>query len=171
MGAGLEARYVLAEGDVLSVSAGGECRPGCAASVDRANTASQAPAFAPLDDWDGVNALMTAPVAASQLSGGDVVGRDLADLPGLCDAVSRSFEGDGTNAAPAAAFARALLDDDRRRRASLDLVVVGVECSLWVFRRRGIFFAGRGRRRGRIAAGDAADGLLAAAAPRTGYRG
>ena len=73
---------------------------------------------------------MARPVSPSQF-GGDVVGRDLADLPAVLRAITRSFE-DGPNKMTASAFSSRLFDAQRRASSHLDLVIIGVECSLWV---------------------------------------
>ena len=74
--------------------------------------------------------MMARPVNPSQF-GGDVVGRDLADLPGVLQAITRSFD-DGPNKVTASTFSSRLFDAQRRSNAHLDLVIIGVECSLWV---------------------------------------
>jgi hypothetical protein len=127
VGSHLEARYVLREGDVISVVSG---TPGlhCGAVLQRATLAEGS--FSTLEEFDGVSELMTRPVSPSQF-GGDVVGRDLVDLPSVLQAITRSFE-DGPNKVTASAFSSKLFDAQRRASSHLDLVIIGVECSLWV---------------------------------------
>ena len=126
VGSHLEARYVLREGDVISVVSG--TGDHCGAVLQRATLADGS--FATLEEFDGVSELMTRPVSPSQF-GGDVVGKDLADLPGVLQAITRSFE-DGPNKMTASAFSSKLFDAQRRASSHLDLVIIGVECSLWV---------------------------------------
>jgi len=128
VGTRLEARYVLKEGDVLSIVAGSEGPRGCGALLQRATLADGR--FATLEAFDGVSDLMGKAVCRSQF-GGDVVGKDLAELPDVLHAITRSFDG-GPNARTAQAFAARLFDAERRKSARLDLVIIGVECSLWV---------------------------------------
>ena len=138
VGAALKYRYVLAEGDVVSVAPeateqgtlGGS---GCRLALARVD--ADAAVFRDLGSTDLCdaerNALMMRPLPGGPP--GDVVGDDLRDLPVLASALARSFRLDTSpNAAAARAFAKAVFDADRMRRSSLDVVVVAVEASLWV---------------------------------------
>ena len=138
VGAALKYRYVLAEGDVVSVAPeatehgtlGGS---GCRLALARVD--ADAAVFRDLGSTDLCdaerNALMMRPLPGGPP--GDVVGDDLRDLPVLASALARSFRLDTSpNAAAARAFATAVFDADRMRRSSLDVVVVAVEASLWV---------------------------------------
>ena len=82
VGSHLEARYVLREGDVISVVSGTGARRRLTTGHARRGF------FATLEAFDGVSELM-ARVSPSQF-GGDVVGKDLADRK--CCGRSRSFE-------------------------------------------------------------------------------
>ena len=126
VGSHLEARYVLREGDVISVVSG--TGDHCGAVLQRATLAEGS--FSTLEEFDGVSELMARPVSPSQF-GGDVVGKDLADLPAVLRAITRSFD-DGPNKVTASAFSSKLFDAQRRASSHLDLVIIGVECSLWV---------------------------------------
>ncbi|KAH8060222.1 hypothetical protein JL722_5187 [Aureococcus anophagefferens] len=138
VGAALKYRYVLAEGDVVSIAPeaaeqgtlGGS---GCRLALARVD--ADAAVFRDLESTDLCdaerNALMMRPLPGGPP--GDVVGDDLRDLPVLASALARSFRLDTSpNAAAARAFAKAVFDADRMRRSSLDVVVVAVEASLWV---------------------------------------
>mmetsp|Transcript_8636 Transcript_8636/g.27086 ORF Transcript_8636/g.27086 Transcript_8636/m.27086 type:complete len:1229 (+) Transcript_8636:143-3829(+) len=140
-GEALVARRVLSEGEVVWFAPGvKESFPVCAVRMATASTNDDRPfralTFSSMTtsrDFDMVrdNPLVMPPIRPSAFRG-DVVGKDIAEIPSALRKVRDSFrDPDSPNSRAAATLARALFPSDELDRV-VDLVVIGAESSLWL---------------------------------------
>jgi len=137
----IEARRILRDGEVLWIAPSATTDQandfGGGVAVATASIRNDAPFrhLKKLEDFDAVgklgNALMMPLVETKRLFSRDVVGDELADTPRMLRRVRDSFrDPDSPNSRTASQFADALSAGKESRL--LDLVIVGVEASLWV---------------------------------------
>lgn len=143
IGEKLIARRILGEGEVVWFAPSvHDCLPVCACRMAAATTTDDLPFRAltfsatsdgrPADfDMCARNALIMPPVEPASFQG-DVVGKDLADIPRALRHIRDTFEdGESFNSRTVAKLAEALFPEPAAQRV-IDLLVVAVESSLWV---------------------------------------